>query len=250
MKKKGTYEWVSKTFNIEEGCKYNCQYPCYARLIRRKKEDVWIKPIFKENWFNQKLDNYEKGFLANCMCFSAHDIYSENQENCLKFILRLMNETNNTVLITSKANIDTIKYLCENLGEFKERISFMITITSMHDSLSVVYEPNAPFIEERMLCLEYLNYWNWFFHVNIEPYLDRNPVFLVEKIFRIYSKVRTIWIGCFSRRNYKHHTLLNMEMIKKDISYLPDNLKKKVYLKNSFVDKLERLSKLRDEKLN
>jgi len=58
-RKTGTYEWVSKTFNIQEGCPYNCKYPCYARVIRRKKEDIWCKPIFKEKWFNQKIDTYD-----------------------------------------------------------------------------------------------------------------------------------------------------------------------------------------------
>jgi len=59
------------------------------------------------------------GFLANCMCFSAHDIYPENQENCFKFILRILKESENTILITSKPNLRSIKYLCENLEVYR-----------------------------------------------------------------------------------------------------------------------------------
>lgn len=224
MKKtKGTYEWVSKTFNIFEGCKYNCQYPCYARVIRRKKEEVWKNPIFKESWFNQKIENYQKGFLANCMCFSSHDIYQENQQKCLDFILRVLNESENTILITTKANIDTIKFLCEALRGYKERIKFMITITSKFDSISVKYEPEAPLISERILSLEFLNYHNWNFNISIEPFLDPN----------------TIWLGCNSRKNYYFYTLKNLEVIQKYINdYYPIE---KIFYKNSFIDKLEHL---------
>ncbi|MBY9006273.1 MAG: hypothetical protein KGD63_05910 [Candidatus Lokiarchaeota archaeon] len=239
--KKGTYEWVSKTFNIQEGCIYNCQYPCYARLIRRKKQEDWINPIFKEAWFNQKIFNYTPGFLANCMCFSSHDIYPENQENCLKFILRIINESDNTVLITTKGNIDVIKYLCENLAEFKERVNFMITITSKHDSLAVKYEPEAPLISERLLCLEYLDYHKWRFNVSVEPFLDQNPLYLIENIFKHYRSVNSIWLGCNSRKNYYFYTLKNLELIQEYIDKFPKEFRSKIFLKNSFIDKLEKL---------
>jgi len=243
LKIKGTKEWVAKSFNIQEGCPYNCQYPCYARCIRRKNEEEWKNPIFKEKWFNQKIENYRKGFLANVMCFSLHDIYPKNQNKCLDFILRIMNESNNSVLITTKANLDTLIYLCKNLKDFKERISFMITITTKYDSVSCKYEPNAPMITERFNALDYLNYYDWIFNVSIEPYLDKNPLFLIDFLIRKYPHIKTIWLGCNSRKDYEIYSLENLNFIQKEIeTYYKENKDSyKIYLKNSFIDKIEKM---------
>ena len=238
-KKKGTYEWVGKTLNTQEGCPYNCQYPCYARLIRRKTEQQWKYAIFKEKWFNQKIEEYPMGFLANVMCFSTHDIYTSNQNYCLKFMLRILNESKNTILITTKANLTTIKFLCSSLNEFKDRIKFMITITSKSDTIAAKFEPNAPLISERMLCLEYLNNYKWDFNVSIEPFLDKNPIILVKYICMTYPLVKTIWIGCNSRRDYDIYSLENLDSVFNEINALKNNFyfKNKLFFKNSFLDK-------------
>lgn len=240
MGKKGTKEWVSKSLNTQEGCPYICKYPCYGRLIRRKKEDVWKNPIFKEEWENQALENYDMGFLANCMYPSIHDIYPENQERALKFILRVMHETDNILLVTSKANFDTIKFLCEHLTEFKHRIRFMITITSRYSDVAFKWEPYAPIIAERLNCLSYLNAHYWQFNVSIEPFLDKNPLFLVRDILYHYPMVQTIWIGCMSTRNYEFHTYQNLLLIQEQLKFFEPELRAKIFLKNSFIDKIEK----------
>jgi len=247
-KNKGTYEWVSKTFNIFEGCKYNCSYPCYARVIRRKTEEAWKNPIFKENWFNQEISDYPKGFLANCMCFSTHDIYPENQRKCLEFILRIMNESNNSVLITSKANLKSIIFLCKNLTSFKERISFMITITTRFNEICRKFEPNAPSITERFNVLDYLSFYDWKTNVSIEPFLDKNPLHLLSKIVEKHN-INSIWLGCNSRNDYSFYSFENLALIQKTINlYYPKELQTKIFLKNSFIDKLEKKKSKIDNK--
>lgn len=237
-KETGTYEWVSKTFNIQDGCPYICKYPCYARCIRRKKEDIWVKAKFKETWFNQKIENYEMGFLANVMCFSLHDIYPENQENCLKFIFRIMNESENIVLITSKANPDTIEYLCQHLENFRSRIRFMITITSLYDDVAKEWEPYAPLISERMKAVKYLNENKWDLNISIEPFHDKAVEILVETMLKKYWNIKTLWVGCNSIRNLKIHNNENLKFVQNEIRNLPLRMTNKIYYKNSFMDKL------------
>ncbi len=64
---------------------------------------------------------------------------------------------------------------------------------------------------------------------------------LSEMLFKFpsCSNVNTIWLGCNSRKDYEVYSLENLEYIYEAINDLPNYLKSKIFLKNSFKDKYE-----------
>ncbi|MFX0188704.1 MAG: hypothetical protein ACFE8A_13320 [Candidatus Hodarchaeota archaeon] len=236
-KLKGTHEWVDKTYGIYKGCENNCVY-CYAKAIALYggwcPSEGWDKPIFNEKAFNQNVSKY---YERGVMCFTSHDITPNNLEKCIEFILRIINESENQILIVSKPNFNCIQKLCEVLKPYRERIEFRFTITSKWDSMAVKWESEAPLIEVRFLCLEYAFNRNFKVSVSIEPFLDQNPVWLIEKIYRFCD---SIWLGAMSNRKYKWHTRKNLEYVMGQINELPNKIKKKLELKESLVNLLDK----------
>ncbi|MFX1499983.1 MAG: hypothetical protein ACFFDH_03360 [Promethearchaeota archaeon] len=237
IKTKGTKEWVDKTYGIYKGCENNCGY-CYAKSIALYggwcPSEGWDKPIFNERAFNQSVSKY---YERGVMCFTSHDITPNNLEKCIEFILRIIKESENQILIVSKPNFICIKKLCEVLKPYRDRIEFRFTITSKGDSIAVEWEKEAPLIDERLLCLEYVFNRNWKVSVSIEPFLDRNPVWLIEIIYRFCD---SIWLGIMSNRKYKWHTKENLIYVMEEIKWLPDKIRKKLHLKDSLSNLLNK----------
>lgn len=230
----GIQEIGDKSYSIFDGCPNNCQYPCWARLIRRKKEDEWKNPVFNEKWFNQDVSKY---YPNGIFVFGLHDIYPENLELCETFILRIVTESENIVKIVTKANNYCIWHLSKNLRTYEDRIHFIITITSIDDILLKEYEPDAPPFCERFGALLLLNYFtNYKISVLIEPFLDKNPIPLI-KLLNPYIR-NDIILGCMSNRNYQYHNKEDLKIIMSDISLLNDTIQQKIKYKSSFRDKL------------
>ncbi|MCP6718898.1 MAG: hypothetical protein KJI71_01520 [Patescibacteria group bacterium] len=231
-KTSGTQEWCDKELNIYKGCPNNCEY-CYAKRIGNhfgwKKKDDWINMEFNERAFNQRLYNW-----GVVMFPTSHDITTENVDTCIKFLLRLLKETNNKLLIVSKPNIECIKKLCKALENYQERILFRFTITSKWDSTAVKWEKEAPFISERIICLEYAYRKGWNTSVSVEPFLDKTPIWVIELIEKFCTE--TIWIGIMTGRKYKYHSIKNIASILSDLKLLPEDIRKKIRLKDSIVN--------------
>ncbi len=187
----GTKEWATSNVNLISGCSHNCRY-CYAKKMAirfgRKREQTWKTMELNENKLNQ---NYRKR-RGRVMFPSSHDIVPEFKDKCFDVLSKLL-YVGNQVLITSKPHFDVIRDLCQNFLHFKNQIQFRFTITSINNKILGFWEENAPKFEERLNSLEYAFLMKYRTSVSIEPFLDKDPIPLIKKIYPYVSE--TIWIG-------------------------------------------------------
>lgn len=187
----GTKEWATSNVNLLFGCSHNCKY-CYAKKIAirfgRKDENTWKAMKLNKSKLNY---NYKKR-KGRIMFPSSHDLVPEYRNECFLVLEKLLN-SDNSVLITSKPHFNVIKELCDRFKKFKELIQFRFTITSTNNKILKFWEEGAPLFEERLSSLKYAFIMRFKTSVSIEPFLDKNPIFLIEKIYPYVSE--TIWIG-------------------------------------------------------
>lgn len=240
----GTKEWASSNVNLFFGCSHNCRY-CYAKKMairfRRKTEKSWKEMILNKEKLYQNFKNRN----GRVMFPSSHDIIPEFKEECFKVLESLL-DAGNSVLITTKPHYDVIKDLCLRFIYFKNLIQFRFTITSEKKELLKFWEEGAPIFEERLKSLKFAYFMNYKTSVSIEPFLDKNPIPLIQKIYSYVSE--TIWIG---KMNYISRKGLNVEEIKyyEDIrkNYDKKNIQKiindlKNYKKIRYKDSIKNMS--------
>ncbi len=237
LKPRGTYEWVKRTANIYKGCLNNCTY-CYSKVIFHR---FGIKD--KNDWSNMELNEkvmkikIRKTYRKGIMFPSSHDIFPDTVKTCYKYLVdNILESSNNNLLIVSKPNFESINYLCNGLMPYQYRIEFRFTITTRFDYIRETYEPQAPSIEERILCLKYALMKGYKTSVSIEPFLDQDPFPLILKL-EPYSS--SIWIGCDSTRNMEIHSQQNLCDLIGKIKRLDKKMIYKIHLKNSFRDKIK-----------
>ena len=187
----GTKEWADSNVNCYSGCSNDCRY-CYA-----KKMAIRFKRKTEENWkimeLNEKI--IKKGFLkrkGRLMFPTSHDITNESIDNCL-IILQKLFESKNNVLITTKPKLDYIKRISGKFKKYKDQMQFRFTITSLNDELLEFWEPRAPLFEERFKSLKYAYAQGFKTSVSIEPFLDKDPFVLLNKLLPYITE--SIWIG-------------------------------------------------------
>ncbi len=187
----GTKEWADSNVNCYYGCSNNCKY-CYAKKMairfKRKTENTW-----KIMESNQKA--IKKGYSkrkGRIMFPTSHDITPESLNGCL-IVLKKLLDANNEVLITTKPNLNCIKFICNSFYKKKDLIQFRFTITSFNNDLLSFWEPNASLYEERLESLRHSYNKGYKTSISIEPFLDKNPFLLVDKL--IPYTTESIWIG-------------------------------------------------------
>ncbi len=228
----GTKEWASSNVNLFYGCAHNCRY-CYA-----KKMAIRFKRKTGSNWKQMKLNkkkllqNYRKRD-GRVMFPSSHDIIPEFKEECF-LILRKLLESGNSVLITTKPHFNIIKELCLKFLEFQDLIQFRFTITSDNNKLLKFWEESAPSFEERLESLKFTFSLNYKTSVSIEPFLDKSPVSLIQKIYPYVSE--TIWIGkmnYINRNGFYSNEKKYYDTIRKN--YTIKNIQRMIYeLKDNY----------------
>ena len=200
----GTKEWASSNVNIINGCSHNCAY-CYA-----KKMAIRFNRKSKDNWKDMELNdracshNFKKR-KGRIMFPSSHDIVPKFKEECFQVLNKLIC-AGNSVLITTKPHFDVIKDLCDSFIQNKNLIQFRFTITSINNDLLHYWEEGAPLFEERLKSLKYAYEMEFKTSVSIEPFLDKNPIPLIEKISPYVTE--TIWLG---KMNYIQRNNLKTE---------------------------------------
>jgi DNA repair photolyase len=221
----GTKEWADSNVNCISGCSNDCRY-CYAKKMAirfgRKSEDTWKQMEIREHDVEK---NYRKR-QGRVMFPTSHDITpkKEVKEACFKVLKKLL-ESENEVLVTLKPAYEVIKDICKKFEFFNELIQFRFTITSMNDDLLCFWEPGAPRFEERLESLKYAYTKGFKTSVSIEPFLDRNPVELVELIQPFITE--SIWIGKMNyirRNNLSKYEKKYYNQVRKN--YKLDNIKK------------------------
>lgn len=240
----GTKEWADSNVNCYFGCSNNCRY-CYAKKMairfNRKNEDNW-----REMEPNKKSINKEYRKRNGRVMFpTSHDITEENLDGCL-IVLKKLLRSGNDVLITSKPNFACVKSICDKLYKFKNLIQFRFTITSSSSNLLNFWEPSAPSYEERFESLKYAFIQGYKTSISIEPFLDENPLELVDKLKPYVTE--SIWIGKMNylrssidskkvKVYYDKIRLINTkENLRKIISNIEYHDKKLVRIKDSILN--------------
>ena len=187
----GTKEWADSNVNCFYGCSNDCRY-CYA-----KKMAIRFKRKTSESWKfmvpNQKnIDKSYKKRKGRVMFPTSHDITEESLSGCF-IVLKKLLRSGNDVLITTKPNFVCVSSICENFNKFKNLIQFRFTITSLSSILLKFWEPGAPSFEERLKSLKYAFKKGYKTSISIEPFLDENPLELVDKLKPYVTE--SIWIG-------------------------------------------------------
>lgn len=255
MTTKGTREWAYKNLNICKGCKNNCSY-CYAYRMAKRFKRVKNRKEWQE--FKIKKRKIEKQYrklnnpthLYDYMFPTSHDIFPEILEECI-IVLKKILRSGNTVLITTKANLECIMALCEELRHWKSQICFRFTITSEYRKISKRFEPYAPDPNERGTCLMHANWNGYKTSISMEPFLDKDPIPLI--LSEAIWVTDTIWLGIMSGRIpedlKENYSLDNLVEIYHRCQQLPPSIKEKLRFKDSIVNKLN-LSKnwIREDK--
>lgn len=189
----GTREWADYTFNCIKGCYNNCRY-CYAKTMARRfnraSDGTWKKMKIRKEVLKKNI----KKLPGRVMFPSAHDIFDMPpfKDACF-IVLRKLLESNNEVLITTKPRFVIVKEICENFGQYEDQMQFRFTVTSVNDNLLAFWEPNAPRFRERMDSLKYAFEKEFKTSVSIEPFLDYDPVELIDAVAPFITE--SIWIG-------------------------------------------------------
>ena len=231
----GTKEWATSNVNFISGCSHNCRY-CYAKKMAirfgRKTESNWKVMELNNNKLHQK---YKKR-KGRVMFPSSHDIVPEFKDECFLVLEKLL-DSRNSVLITSKPHFNVVKELCDKFVYFRDHIQFRFTITSINNDTLKFWERSAPSFEERLESLKYAHFMKYKTSVSIEPFLDKNPIPLINKIYPFISD--TIWLG---KMNYiDRKNLLPIE------TYYYEKIRKNYTSKNlqKIVNKLIKFRKIR-----
>jgi len=207
----GTKEWADSNVNCYYGCSNDCKY-CYAKKMavrfKRKTEKSWkiMEP-------NQK--TIKKGYSkrkGRIMFPTSHDITPESLNGCL-IVLKKLLDADNEVLITTKPNLSCIKIICNNFFKKKHLIQFRFTITSINDEFLSFWEPYAPLLKERLNSLKHAYNNGYRTSISIEPFLDFDPFFLVDKLIPYVNE--SIWIGKMNYVFFKNARAKEIKYYKK-----------------------------------
>lgn len=185
----GTKEWMPNSRNICDGCSNDCRY-CYAKL-----KAVRYGRRTKEDWHDMrllKIRQSTKKSNGGIMFPTTHDLHYKYRDCWFPFLKEML-ENGNEVLIVSKPELSSIRYICDNLVQFNRQMEFRFTIGTNDDTVRQFWEPNAPTIHERILALQDAH-WNGFkTSISIEPLLMYNPRPLIE-IISFYT-TGDVWVG-------------------------------------------------------
>jgi len=189
----GTREWAAETVNILRGCSHNCRY-CYARAMALRRGQIkcveeWAKPVLREKEVRKR----RKKVDGTVMFPSTHDILPCFLERCLEVISRIL-LADNRLLIVSKPDVFCIEQIVEHFRNYRERILFRFTITSLGPGFIDYWEPGAPPFEDRFAALALAFHAGWSTSVSVEPMLQSDRI--VELLQTVDACVTdTIWIG-------------------------------------------------------
>lgn len=199
-------------------------------------------------------NDVDKGYRkrkGRIMFPTSHDIpeKSEIKRACFTVLNKLL-LSENDILVTTKPRLGVIKEICEKFEDYKEQIQFRFTITSLNNDLLVFWEPGAPDFDERLTALIHAYDRKFKTSVSIEPFLDFNPIPLINKIQPYITE--SIWLGKMNyirrnnlsqsekryylnvRRNYEIENILKIFHKLKDIKLImyKDSIRKLIINSN------------------
>ena len=128
---------------------------------------------------------------------SSSDIFEHNVADFATVAKKIV-DAGHFLLIVSKPRIACIQHLCAELERWKTSVLFRFTIGTLDQGVASAWEPNAPFIAERIECLKYAFDHGYRTSISMEPLLgDPRPV--VEALYDFVTD--DIWIGVMTARS-------------------------------------------------
>ncbi len=241
----GTREWADSNVNVISGCLHNCRY-CYAKKMAirfgRKTADNWKQMEVNPAAVNKK---YLKR-AGRIMFPTTHDLVPDPKflDPCLMVLEKLL-KGGNEVLVTSKPWPGVIQQICKCFSDYKQQIQFRFTIGSIDSKILDFWEPGAPTFEERLEALKVAYKNNFKTSISIEPFLDFNPVPLVEKLRPFVTE--SIWIGRMNyidRKNLIVQEMQQYDTIRKNYSLKNVQLIHKTYKNDPLIRWKDRIKEM------
>ena len=190
-KKTGTMEWSDRTYNIQDGCSYDCRY-CYAKEMairfKRSTPEAWARPVVRDHYFVPP--RHKKPGVT--MFPSAHDITMHNYEEA-EIAIRNMLRNDEKVLVVTKGDTHAIRMTLAGLKWAAERLEVRVTIGSHEDAVLKFWEPGAPCFEDRVKTLTWAKEAGYRTSVSMEPMLCANPMAVIARV--LHAVTGEIWIG-------------------------------------------------------
>lgn len=201
-RKTGTREWSEHSVNWQLGCSNGCLY-CYARqqalrFKRIKTPEEWTKE--RGETFTRGL-NAMKKYKGVVMCPTQHDITPKNLRTSIALLSRLA-ALGNRLLIVSKPRPECIEALCDALRDYKDRVEFRFSIGCLDENIRRFWEPGAPCVVHRIVCLRETVRSGFKTSVSCEPLLEPwNAKRLVTELRRHTGG--DVWIGCLNHMDQR-----------------------------------------------
>jgi len=171
--------------NIAVGCSHNCTY-CYARQNALEKGEIRsVEEWAIERVLTEKVNEVQRKSPGVIYKFPTHhDITPALLPPSLTFIGNLL-LAGNEVRICTKPHLECIRAICDEFRGYKEKLEFDMTITTLDEHRSRLFEPGAPLPQERLAALRYASGQGFKCSVNIEPLLDAevNTSILIERVY-------------------------------------------------------------------
>lgn len=247
----GTKEFARSNVNPMIHCSLNCRY-CYAKLFalrfkRIESAEEWQKEVPNMKVIDKNFRN-RKGWI---MFPSSHNINASNFEYCIIVLKKLLKAGNN-VLIVIKPDVRVIISLLQILQSYKSQALFRFTITTNNTKRKAFWEPNAPSLDDSLNSLLMTFAKGYETSVNIEPFLDKNPITLIKKVEPYVTE--TIWLGKMNHLGWlpklnldldpillqdkieyirKISSWTNIQKIVENIKLLPEDVRDKIRFKDS-----------------
>lgn len=183
---KSGVEWTDFNCNHYVGCIHNCNYPCYARLISKKKRSEWARVSIVENAMELAVRDIKRVPCGSTiMVSSMTDPYQkiEATEKLTRTLIPILacrgDDAIKVILITKS---DLVRRDFALIQEFPNVILCM-TITSP-ENLYDTFEPLAPGNKLRIQCLKEAHKLGIYTIASIEPWIPgvTKPVHLIHKL--------------------------------------------------------------------
>ena len=194
VKKFGTRELSDNSFNTMSGCSNDCRY-CYAAHAALEKGYLKSRADWKREraFLGLDIKNVKRG-AGTVMYPTRHDIKPYDMRLVLYAIHELLS-TDNDILICTKAHLSCIEDICRAYSDHRDRISFMITVTSLDERLCSFWEPGAPTPVERIAALRHAFENSFCTNVICEPMLQ-GPGGAIDVYNAVEDYVtNNIWFG-------------------------------------------------------
>lgn len=180
---KSGVEWTDYNCNHYVGCAHNCAYPCYARILSKKKPSDWTRVVFVENALELAVKGIRKiPDGAMIMVSSMTDPYQpiEQQLKLTRALLPVLAGFPGKRKVRIITKSDLVKRDFQLIRQLNN-VELCMTISSMFKLPHL--EPYAPGNPRRIEALKEAHKLGIWTVASIEPWIPRatNPLRIIHE---------------------------------------------------------------------